>query len=254
MEAGFNPFSLDGKTVLVTGASSGIGQATAVLCSRMGAQVIITGRNEDRLLQTMGSLYGEGHIQISADLTDEASLANLVEGLPQLDGIVHCAGIGHRKLCKAIDAKDVAAVMNANFTAAVLLQTSLINKKKIRKGASIIFISSRAAETPAIANALYSASKGALQSYAKCLSLELAPRDIRVNCILPAIVWSPLWESLLKDSGLTEEGINASLANYPLRRFGQPEDVANLTAFLLSDASSWMTGSCVDITGGSILL
>ena len=254
MEAGFNPFSLDGKTILVTGASSGIGRATAVLCSRMGAKVIVTGRNEARLQETLEGLCGDGHMQIAADLADKVSQARLVDGIPLLDGIVHCAGIGHRKLCKTIDADDIATVMNANFTAAVLLQTSLITKKKIRKGASIIFVSSRAAETPAVANALYSASKGALQSYARCLSLELAPRDIRVNCILPAIVWTPLWESLLKDSGISDESFNASLVNYPLKRFGTPEDVANLAVFLLSDASSWMTGSSIDITGGSILL
>lgn len=248
MEAGFNPFSLDGKTVLVTGASSGIGQATAVLCSRMGAQVIITGRNEDRLLQTMDSLYGEGHIQIAADLTEETSLAALVDGVPQLDGIVHCAGIGHRKPCKAITADDITTVMNANFNAAVMLQTSLLAKKKISKGASIVFVSSRAAEIPTVANALYSASKGALKSYAKCLSLELAPRAIRVNCICPAMVWTPL---ILKD-GVNEEKLHAEQAKYPLKRYGQPEDIANLAVFLLSDASSWMTGSCIDITGGAI--
>ncbi len=248
MEAGFNPFSLDGKTVLVTGASSGIGRATAVLCSRMGSLVIITGRNEDRLLHTMDSLYGEGHIQIAADLTEEASLAALVDGVPQLDGIVHCAGIGHRKPCKAITADDIATVMDANFNAAVMLQTSLLAKKKISKGASIVFVSSRAAEIPTVANALYSASKGALKSYAKCLSLELAPRAIRVNCICPAMVWTPL---ILKD-GVTEEELQAEQAKYPLKRYGQPEDIANLAVFLLSDASSWMTGSCIDITGGAI--
>lgn len=252
MEAGFNPFSLAGKTILVTGASSGIGRATAILCSQMGARVVITGRNEGRLIETMAALSGEGHLQIAADLTEEESLTKLVDRLPQLDGIVHCAGIGHRKPCKAIKLEDIETVMNANFNAAVLLQTSLLSKKKISKGASIVFVSSRAAEIPSIANALYSASKGAIQSYSKCLSYELAPRRIRVNCIRPALVWTPLWESLLKNGGLTEDGLNASLSNYPLRRFGQPEDIANLAVFLLSEASSWMTGSCIDITGGAI--
>ena len=250
MEAGFNLFSLDGKTVLVTGASSGIGRATAVLCSRMGAQVIITGRNENRLLQTMDSLYGEGHIQIAADLTEEASLAALVDGVPQLDGIVHCAGIGHRKPCKAINAEDIATVMNANFNATVLLQSCLLAKKKVNRPASIVFLSSRTADIPTVANSLYSASKGALRSYAKCLSLELAPRAIRVNCICPAMVWTPL----VMEDGVTEEQLQEEQVKYPLKRYGQPEDIANLAVFLLSDASSWMTGSCIDITGGSILL
>ncbi len=252
MEAGFNPFSLTGKTILVTGASSGIGRATAILCSQMGAQVVITGRNEERLQETLSSLSGEVNLQIAADLTDDESRTQLVESIPSLDGIVHCAGIGHRKPCKAINAEDIATVMNANFNAAVLLQAGLLAKKKVNKSASLVFVSSRAAEIPSIANALYSASKGAIQSYSNCLSIELAPRGIRVNCIRPALVWTPLWESLIKNDGMTEDGLNASLSKYPLRRFGRPEDIANLAVFLLSDASSWMTGSCIDITGGSI--
>ncbi len=248
MEAGFNPFSLAGKTVLVTGASSGIGRATAILCSQMGAQVVITGRNEDRLQETLDSLSSEGNLLIAADLTDEGSRTRLVEEIPTLDGIVHCAGIGHRKPCKAINAEDIATVMNANFNAAVLLQAGLLAKKKVNKSASLVFVSSRAAEIPSLANSLYSASKGALKSYAKCLSLELAPRAIRVNCICPAMVWTPL----VLSEGVSEEELQAEQAKYPLKRYGKPEDIANLAVFLLSDASSWMTGSCIDITGGSI--
>ena len=250
MEPGFNPYSLDGKTILVTGASSGIGRATAILCSRMGAKVIVTGRNEARLQETLDALYGDGHLQIAADLTDKETLARLVMDLPQLNGVVHCAGIGHRKPCKSILEEDITAVMSANFNSAVLLQASLLSGKKIDKSASIVFISSRAAEIPDIANSIYSASKGALKSYAKCLSLELAPRSIRVNCICPAVVMTPL---ILK-SGVDPEQLQEEQAKYPLKRYGQPEDIANLAVFLLSDASSWMTGSCIDITGGSILL
>lgn len=250
MEPLVNPFSLEGKTILVTGASSGIGKATAVLCSQMGARVVITGRNEERLQDTLDNLSGEGNIQVAADLTDDESRTRLVESIPTLDGIVHCAGIGHRKPCKAIDAEDIATVMNANFNTAVLLQACLLSRKKINKSASIVFISSRAADVPDIANSIYSASKGALKSYAKCLSLELAPRDIRVNCICPAVVMTPL----ILESGVDPEQLQSEQAKYPLKRYGKPEDIANLAAFLLSDASSWMTGSCIDITGGSIAL
>ena len=250
MESCFNPFSLDGKTILVTGASSGIGRATAVFCSRMGARVVITGRNELRLQETLDGLYGEGHLQIAADLTDKESIALLIKELPQLNGVVHCAGIGHRKPCKSISEEDITSVMSANFNSAVLLQAGLLSGRKIEKSASIVFISSRAAEIPDIANSIYSASKGALKSYAKCLSLELAPRNIRVNCICPAVVITPL----ILDSGVDLEQLKVEEAKYPLKRYGKPEDIANLAVFLLSDASSWMTGSCIDITGGSILL
>lgn len=250
METRVNPFSLQDKTILVTGASSGIGQATAILCSRVGARVVVTGRNEARLQETLDSLSGEGNVLIAADLTDDEARIRLVDCLPALDGIVHCAGIGHRKPCKAINAEDIATVMNANFNASVLLQACLLSKKKVNKEASIVFVSSRAADIPAIANALYSASKGALKSYAKCLSLELAPRAIRVNCICPAMVWTPL----VLEGGVDPELLQSEQAKYPLKRYGKPEDIANLAVFLLSDASSWMTGSCIDITGGSIEL
>lgn len=248
MTNGTNPFCLKGKTILVTGASSGIGKATAILCSNMGASVIVTGRNEERLEQTLAMLNGGGHLMITADLTKEAGREKLSESVPPLDGLVHCAGTGHRSLCKAVTADDIAKVMDANFNAAVLLQAGLLSKKKINKSASLVFLSSRTADIPTLANSLYSASKGALKSYARCLALELAPRGIRVNCICPAMVWTPL---VLQD-GVTEEELQAEQARYPLKRYGRPEDIANLAVFLLSDASSWMTGSCIDITGGSV--
>lgn len=243
-----NSFSLAGKTLLVTGASSGIGKATALLCARMGATVFLTGRNEDRLDSVYGQLSGRQPSPVVADITTASDRESLVDTLPELDGVVHCAGMGHRKLCKQLTPGDVSAVMETNFNATVLLQSELLSRKKINKGASIVFLSSRTADVPTVANALYSASKGAIKSYARCLSLELAPRQIRVNCICPAMVWTPLVES----EGVTKEELEAKEASYPLKRYGQPEDIANLAVFLLSDASSWMTGSCIDITGGAV--
>lgn len=243
-----NPFSLTGKTVLVTGASSGIGRAVAVACSGMGSNVIITGRNPERLEDTFMSLEGNGHSKIIADLTDPKQREALIGQIAGIDGIVHCAGIGHRKPAKSLTEEDIASVMDTNFNSVVLLQARLLSEKKINKGASIVFLSSRTAEVPTIANALYSASKGAIQSYARSLSLELAPRQIRINCICPAMVWTPL---VLGD-GVTEEELKEQESLYPLKRYGRPEDIANLAVFLLSDASSWMTGTSIDITGGAI--
>jgi len=243
-----NPFSLTGKTILVTGASSGIGKATALLCARMGAVVILNGRNEERLSAVFEQLPGSHPQPLPADLTIQSEREALVAALPALDGIVHCAGTGHRKLCKQLTAEDVSAVMDTNFSATVLLQSELLAQKRVKRGSSLVFLSSRTADVPTIANALYSASKGAIKSFARCLSLELAPRQIRVNCICPAMVWTPLVES----EGVTKEELEAREAEYPLKRYGQPEDIASLAAFLLSDASSWMTGSCIDITGGAV--
>ncbi len=242
----FNPFTLEGKTILVTGASAGIGKSIAVSCSKMGAIVIITGRNMERLEETRVELSGEGHKAIPADLTKISDLQSLALQLPLLDGIVYCAGIGQRKICKMLTSEDVDEVMNVNFKSSVLLQAELLQTKKIKKAASIVFLASRAASSPSIGNAVYSASKGAVISYAKCLALELAPRQIRVNCICPAMVWT----DLILQGGLTEEDLEEAQLQYPLKRYGQPQDVANLAIYLLSDASSWMTGSCVDLTGG----
>ena len=181
-----------------------------------------------------------------ADLTKKEEFEKMVDTLPKLDGIVHCAGIGQRILCKQLQETDVDNVMDMNFKAPVLLQTEILKKKKINKGASIVFIASIAAESPSVGNSIYSASKGAIISYANCLVVELAPRKIRVNCISPAMVWTDL---ILKD-GISEEELKEDEQKYPLKRYGNPDDIANLAVYMLSDASSWMTGSNVRITGG----
>ena len=246
----FNPFTLEGKTILVTGASSGIGRGIAIACSKMGATVIINGRNEQRLAETMTEMQGEENLSLAADLSDSKSLTEMVSRLPKLDGIVHCAGIGQRVLCKQLQEADLDTMMDVNFKAPVMLQTEILKQKKINKGASIVFIASIASDSPSIGNAVYSASKGAIISYANCLALELAPRQIRVNCILPAMIWTDL---ILK-GGITEEELKEDEKKYPLKRYGKPEDIANLSIYLLSNAAAWMTGSSIKITGGVIKL
>lgn len=244
---GYNPFSLRGKIILVTGASSGIGRSIAIECSRMGAKVYATARNEERLSQTLLQMSGEGHVTILADLNHAAEIDNLVKNLPQLDGIVHCAGVGDRTLGKMVREKDIERVMHTNFDAPVLLQRALLKKKLLKPSSSIVFIASRAPFAPTIGNGLYAASKGAIIAYAKVLGLELAPQKIRVNCICPAMVWTELVEH---DAQLTGADYHEAEKNYPLGRYGKPEDIAYLADYLLSDASAWMTGSCIDITGG----
>lgn len=242
----FNPFSLIGKQILVTGASSGIGKAIAIACAKMGATMIVTGRNVERLNETFSLMPKGSHKAISADLTKAKDIDALVTELPKLDGLVQCAGVGSRVLCKSITKEDIQHVFLPNVEAPILLQTAILEKKIINKSASIVFIASRAADAPSIGNATYSASKGAIISYAKCLALELAPRMIRVNCICPAMIWT----DLIFEGGLDKEQLEEAQIKYPLKRYGQPEDVANLALYLLSDASSWMTGSSIDLTGG----
>ena len=243
----YNPFSLDGKTILVTGASSGIGRSIAVECSKMGAKVIITGRNKDRLDDTLDKMAGEGHIAIPADLSIEDDINNLVSQVPSLQGVVHCAGVGDRTLGKMVREKDIQRVMSTNFDAPVLLQRALLKKKKVESKASIVFIASRAPFAPTVGNGLYAASKGAIIAYAKVLGLELAPQLIRVNCVCPAMVWTEL---VKRDAEMTGVDYHEAEKSYPLKRYGKPEDIAYLTVYLLSNCSEWMTGSCIDITGG----
>lgn len=245
----FNPFSLSGKKILVTGASSGIGRCIAVACAKMGAEVCITARSKERLQETRLLLPEGNHLVICADLTNQEDIEALVSQLPKLDGVVQCAGVGSRIPCKDINKTYLDDTFQTNLEAPVLLQASLLKNKKINKGASLVFVSSMAAKSPSMGNALYSASKGALISYANCLALELAPRLIRVNCICPAMVWTDL---ILKD-GLSKEDLQQDEKTYPLKRYGKPEDIAHLAIYLLSDASSWMTGSSIDINGGKLM-
>ena len=213
----------------------------------MGATVIVNGRNVQHLEETISEMDGDGNVLISGDLTVAYDVAKVSSKVSKLDGIVHCAGIGHRKPAKMITEEEVERVMNTNFKAAVMLQTEMMKAKKINKDASIVFIASAAPAMPAFGNAIYTASKAAIIGYAKCLALELAPRNIRVNCICPAMVWT----GLIMAEGAGREELEQAQQKYPLKRYGQPDDVANLVIYLLSDASQWMTNSCIDITGGT---
>lgn len=234
------------KTILVTGASSGIGRAIAIMCAAKGMRVVLNGRNVARLEEVRAQMSGEGHIILPADLTDKAQREALATQLPVLNGIVHCAGIGSRVLCKMLEQDDVQQVMETNFSAPVLLQAELLQEKKVAKEASIVFIASAAATMPSIGNSIYSASKAALISYAKCLALELAPRKIRVNCISPTMVWTDL--ALV---GATKEQLYEAEQAYPMKRYGQPEDIAPMAVYLLSDEAAWVTGSNFELTGGA---
>ena len=246
----YNPFSLAGKAILVTGASSGIGRAIAIECSKMGARIIITGRDSGKLNTTYSELSGHDHIQIRADLTVREDLSVLVDQSPALDGLVNNAGVSKRLLVKDINEEALESVLNSNFSSPVMLTRMLLKAKKITNKASVVFMSSRGADRPTIGNAMYSASKGAINSFAKVMALELASRSIRVNCILPGMIWTPL----IEHSPLSTDQYREDEKRYPLGRYGKPEEVAYLALYLLSDASAWMTGSAIIIDGGISLL
>jgi len=245
-----NPFSLTEKTILVTGASSGIGRAIAVACSQVGARLIITGRNETRLSETFLMLEGEGHLQICADLTNPASLEELVEQLPKIDGMVNNAGIAKPLVLQLADAEDVSEVMQINAFVPINLTRLVLQQKKLNKGASLIYISSVNGNNCAyIGSTIYAASKSAITGFMKGVALELAPRGIRANCINPGMIET----DLLSSGSIGQEELEKDRLKYPLKRYGKPEEVAYAAVYLLSDATQWITGSSLLIDGGYTL-
>jgi len=247
----YNPFSLDKKTILVTGASSGIGKATALECSKMGASVIITGRNEERLNSTFESLEGSNNQMIICDLSSEDSINKLAEKLSNLNGIVYSAGIVKTLPFQFVSSKEIKSIFDINFFAPVLLSQLLVKEKKIVKGASIVFISSIDGPITAhIGNSMYSASKGAVTAMAKNMALDLASKNIRVNCILPGMTETPL----IHAGDITQEQLDNDMKLYPLKRYGRPEETAYAAVYFLSDASAWTTGANLVIDGGFTLL
>lgn len=245
-----NPFSLEGRTVLVTGASSGIGRTTAIECSQMGANVIITGRDQARLDEVFSELEGEGHQAVIADLTQEEQLQGLLEQLPVVDGVVLCAGQGTVVPFKMADRKKQDPIFEINYFAPVELLRQLLKKKKLANGASVVFVSSiGGVDSITIGNSIYGASKAALNSAMRFCALELAPKKIRVNSVCPGMVNT----KLIKGGAVSEEQHQADMQKYPLKRYGEPEDVANGIIYLLSNASSWVTGHSLVIDGGYTL-
>lgn len=243
-----NPFSLQGKTILVTGASSGIGKGIAIECSKMGANLIITGRDQERLNNTLSLLNGNNHISITADLSNINDIDLLVKQLPKLDGVVNNAGINDKNLVKFISKDKIDKIYNTNFFAPVLIIQSLLKSKKINKFSSLIFISSISANYASVSNSLYASSKGAINSFAKSLAIELAPQKNRVNVIQPGIIETPILEVY----SLKEE-LDSFIKSCPLGTLGTPEDIAYCVIYLLSDASKWVTGSIFTIDGGITL-
>lgn len=245
------PFSLSGKTVLVTGASSGIGRATAIECSRMGADLIITGRNEERLAATLSDLCGEGHRCLTCDLTVPEEVDRLVNEVGPVDGLVLCSGVGLMLPFQFSSTKKLTDVMEANFLAPVELFRILAKKKKINRGASVVAVSSMGGTRfYTMGNGAYGASKAALDSFMKFAARELAVKDIRVNTVLPAMIDTPL----IHRGAVSDEEHAADAATYPLKRYGRPEEVAYAIIYLLSDAAAWITGTSMVIDGGKSLV
>jgi NAD(P)-dependent dehydrogenase (short-subunit alcohol dehydrogenase family) len=244
------PFHLTGKTIFITGASSGIGRQVAISVSQMGAKVVITGRNNDRLHETFTLLEGNGHSMLMADLTDTVQLEKLIEQLPLLDGVVMNAGMVEAFPIKFLTAEKIKSTFNLNYDSVVLLMAGIARKRKLNQGASVVFISSISSKFPPKGGAMYSSAKAAIETFSKVVALENYMQKIRSNCILPGMVKTALYDEVEKT--VTKESMDAHIASYPLG-VGYPTDVANAVVFLLSDASRWITGTSMVIDGGCIL-
>ncbi len=240
-------FDLSGKNILVTGASSGIGKQAAIDIAKNGANCIITGRDTARLQETFDELKSGNHQLFVADLTEDEKVDFLANQIEKLDGIVHCAGIFEYIPAQFINEKNIDNLIKINFRAPVLLTSKLLRKKKIKKNGSLVFLSSLASKGPSFGSAMYTSTKKALEGYSKLLALELGPKGIRSNAILPNFVKTKMVDEALD---IVSEDVADKHKKELLIGFGMPEDVSNLIIFLLSDESRWITGQ--EITMGSL--
>ena len=246
----YNPYSLEGKTILVTGASSGIGKATAIEASLLGATVVITARDISRLQETFDMLEGKGerqHKLIIADLTEESQLDLLISEVPTLHGLVLCAGKGLTLPIQFATREKFDDIFNVNFFAPVELLRMLFKKKKLVKDSSVVMLSSLGGtQIFSGGNGIYGASKAALNTVMKFAAKEFASRKVRVNSICPGMVDTPL----IHRGTISDEQLLEDQKRYPLGRYGKPEDIAYAAIYLLSDASSWITGQDFILDGG----
>lgn len=247
----FNPFSLEGKTVLVTGASSGIGRQCAIDCSKMGAKVILVARNEERLAETLSQMEGEGHKSYSYDLSELGGIKDLVSTVVaesgKLDGFIHAAGIEMTKPVKLLTPEDYEQVYKVNTLSGFEFVRHISSVKNINKSASIVLMASITAVIGRGSVAAYAASKGAMVSATRTFALEFAKREIRVNCVSPGTVLTPLMQNYLDT--LDKEAYKKRIDGFPLG-LGETTDISNACIYLLSDASRWVTGQNLIVDGG----
>lgn len=250
MMAEYNPFSLKNKTILVTGASSGIGRSVAVECSRMGATVLLTARNEQKLLKTLSLMSDGGHRYYLKDLSCSEEVELLAKEVGKIDGLINNAGFTTTLPVQFITGEKLQAILDVNTVAPIMLLSKLVKNKSLSKGASVVFITSISGVYGGVlGNSMYSASKGAIDGFVKNAALDLSVKGIRVNAISPGMIET----EILSSGTISEKQLEEDRKKYPMRRYGRPEEVAYAAVYLLSDASAWTTGTSLLIDGGRMV-
>lgn len=245
----YNPYSLEGKTILITGAASGIGKATAIESSKLGAKIVAVDMNVDGLEKVMTQLEGEGHLSYTGNLCHEDFLKELGENTPVLDGVFLCAGVSDTTPVKFITEDKIQRVFDVNLTAPIMMLRQLLLKKKINKGGSLVWMSSYGAEKVEPGLGIYAASKSAVNGIMRAYAKELVSRKIRSNSIMPMMIRTELLSTL---KNISDKDWEKQESMYPLG-FGNPLDVAYAAIYLFSDASRWITGTQIKMDGGSNL-
>lgn len=243
------PFHLHGKTILITGATSGIGSQAAIRISEMGGNLVLSGRDEGRLNEVAAKCNGKSRIA-AADIMTEAGRELLAKSIPQIDGLVNCIGTVHPFPVRFLDQKKMDQTLNVNFEAPVLLTAAILKEKKINPESSLVYLSSISSFRPQRGAAMYGASKAAIESFVKVLAQELHAQKIRVNSIAPAMVKTPMYDRA--EEMVSKDEMDTHISKY-LLGVGYPDDVANAIIFLLSPASRWITGINLILDGGILL-
>lgn len=247
-----NPMDLSGKRILVTGATGGIGLETSVQLSKLGAAVVICGRNKEKLHRVYEMLEGEGHSEYIVDLDDIDSIEEIVKTMihecGSFQGFVHCAGIAPMRPLKMTKKENMISVMNTNLFSFIEIVRCITKKGAFEDGGSIVAISSTASIQGKQSKAAYSASKAALDGAVRCLVCDLKKKKIRVNSVMPCWVNTRMYKGYIERYPDTFEVQEIKEKQY--MGVTEPIEVANIAAFLLSDAAKTITGTSILIDGG----
>ncbi len=249
----FNLVDLTDRRILITGASSGIGKANALMLSRLGAKLVLVARREDKLMETLAELEGEGHGFYCADLSDVESIEPMVKELVAtygpFDGMVYAAGVGTSIPLKQFTPEKVQKVFDINFFGFVEMVRQLTKRGRYNPGMRMVGISSIAAQRGDKSHMAYSASKAAMEGALRCMAKELAPKEIFINAVEPAMTATEMYVKYLEKYG-EDSGSNEELLKRQYLGIATTEQISSVVAFLISPAASFMTGCSIPVDGG----